>query len=98
MDLICRPGITGVATLTFANEEDLLMEVASENVETFTIEVLNPIKAELDTQYAYESTFRSDIFLLVKTVFGLGRHKAISTLPELTEVSDSIGLMKSQSQ
>jgi lipopolysaccharide/colanic/teichoic acid biosynthesis glycosyltransferase len=98
MDMICRPGITGAATLKFAKEEDLLMEIAEHEVETFTIEVLNPIKAGLDTQYAFDGNFRSDMKLLARTAFGLGRHEAISTLPQLIEVSDLVGLTRPQSR
>lgn len=86
MEMVCRPGITGVATLLFAREEDLLMEVPEEEVEGFAINVLNPIKAQLDAQYAEEGNFFTDIALLAKTALRLGRKKAVRTLPELTTV------------
>ena len=96
MEMICRPGVTGAATLAFANEEDLLMEIAAEEVESFTIEVLNPLKAEMDTKYAYEGNFRSDLELLARTAFGLGRHESISTLQELIEIANLMNPMDTQ--
>ncbi len=85
MNLVCRPGITGVATLLFAREEDLLLEVPEAHIESFAINVLNPIKAQLDMQYVENGTFTSDIKILAKTALRLGRKHAITTIPELTE-------------
>ena len=84
-ELPCKPGITGVATLLFAREEDLLMHLPQESVETFTIQVLHPIKAQLDRHYADNGTFRSDLGILADTAFRLKRKKAISSLSDLSK-------------
>jgi hypothetical protein len=57
--------------------------VPEESFEDFTINVLNEIKAQLDTDYAKKSTFRSDMNLLVATLAGSKRRKAITDLSEL---------------
>ena len=86
MNLHCRPGITGAATLVFAREEEILARVPEEYVESYTVHVLNPIKARLDTEYAERGTFVSDLRILAGTVLRLGRRHAITMLPELSEV------------
>jgi lipopolysaccharide/colanic/teichoic acid biosynthesis glycosyltransferase len=85
MNLVCRPGITGVATLLFSREEDLLLEVPEAHAESFAINVLNPIKAQLDMRYVENGTFGSDIKIIAKTALRLGRKQAVTTIPELTE-------------
>ncbi len=86
MYLFCRPGITGAATLVFAHEEELLSAVPHEHVESYAVGVLNPIKARLDLEYANSATLRSDIRLLMGTIFRLGRPGKLE-LPEFAEVS-----------
>jgi lipopolysaccharide/colanic/teichoic acid biosynthesis glycosyltransferase len=99
MYLFCRPGITGAATLVFAHEEEILAEVPQEHVETYTVRVLNPIKAKLDLDYANSATLRSDVRLLLDTAFRLGRRTALDEMPEFAEVSYSAvpaGVSKTQ--
>lgn len=86
MKLICRPGITGAATMVFSREEDLLAEICVDDIEQYTIQVLNPIKARLDTEYAEKSTLMSDLSILACTVMRL-RPGGTPDLPELSEVS-----------
>jgi lipopolysaccharide/colanic/teichoic acid biosynthesis glycosyltransferase len=66
--MLCRPGITGAATLLFAKEEQLLRNVPEEELEAFHVEVLSPIKKSLDEEYQARSTFFSDLGLLFATV------------------------------
>jgi lipopolysaccharide/colanic/teichoic acid biosynthesis glycosyltransferase len=87
MKLICRPGITGAATLVFSREEELLAGIRSDDVEQYTIQVLNPIKARLDTEYAETSNLISDLSILICTVFRLRPGSTPLDLPELSEVS-----------
>jgi len=86
MYLFCRPGITGAATLVFAREEEILAHVPHDRVESYAIQVLNPIKARLDMEYANSATLRSDLRLLVDTIFRLGKRKGMHVLPEFAEV------------
>jgi len=93
MSLHCRPGITGAATIVFAREDEILSNIPEEYIELYTIRVLNPIKARLDTQYAEEGTFFSDLGILLKTVIKLGRKKHAHEFPELSEIDFSIELL-----
>lgn len=88
MDMCCRPGLTGAATLIFAQEETLLSSVSEQVCEDFTIFTLNRIKAEIDLKYAQRSTFASDMGIIVSTVFTFGNNAAVQTLSELDERFD----------
>jgi lipopolysaccharide/colanic/teichoic acid biosynthesis glycosyltransferase len=87
MYLFCRPGITGAATLVFAREEEILAAVPEEHVETYAVHVLNPIKAQLDLDYAHSATLRSDLRMLLDTAFRLGSRVRVEQMPEITKVS-----------
>ena len=65
----CRPGITGAATIAFAEEESLLAGVPKEELETFFRDVLLPRKQYLDSRYLVQATFVSDLHLILCTVF-----------------------------
>jgi lipopolysaccharide/colanic/teichoic acid biosynthesis glycosyltransferase len=82
-ELPCKPGLTGAATILFAREEDLLAHVPHEDVETFTVNVLHPIKAVVDRQYASSSTFWTDLRLLVDTALRLRKDREITCLDDL---------------
>jgi lipopolysaccharide/colanic/teichoic acid biosynthesis glycosyltransferase len=86
MQLVCRPGITGIATLAFAREEDILTNVREDQVEHYMIHVLNPIKAQLDINYVENGTFLMDVRILASTVFRLGRRKLLNELPIVSGV------------
>jgi len=62
------PGMTGAASLAFSREEELLAQVPAENLASFYLEQLLPIKARLDSEYAARATFRSDCSILLQTV------------------------------
>jgi lipopolysaccharide/colanic/teichoic acid biosynthesis glycosyltransferase len=87
MKLTCRPGITGAATLVFAREEELLARINIEDIEQYTIRVLNPIKARLDTEYAEKGTLITDLSILLCTVFRLRPRSTSTNLAELSEAS-----------
>lgn len=63
-----RPGITGPATLKYANEEELLTSV--EDPQKYTDEVLWPDKVRINLDYYHNRTFFGDIIIILKTVFG----------------------------
>ena len=63
-----RPGITGAATLAFAEEEHLLKTIPDEELEEFHVRVVSPIKKLLDQQYQEQATFSSDLRLLIDTI------------------------------
>lgn len=66
--LVCRPGITGRATVVFAREEEALTRIPVENLEGFYHSVILPLKQRLDNEYMASATFVSDFKLLVSSV------------------------------
>jgi lipopolysaccharide/colanic/teichoic acid biosynthesis glycosyltransferase len=69
--MLCRPGITGAATIEFSHEEGLLRNVPDEFVERYVTTVLNPEKCKLDIQYIETTKFATDLKILMNTVFKL---------------------------
>lgn len=68
LDLPYRPGITGIATLAFRNEEKILAEIRDCHVEDFYESCIKPRKAQLDREYMRKATLWSDLALMFKTV------------------------------
>ncbi len=66
--LLCRPGITGRATVVFAREEEALTRIPIEGLEAFYHCVILPLKQKLDDDYMASATFASDFKLLVISV------------------------------
>lgn len=64
-----RPGITGPATLVFANEEELLSK--EQNPIRYNDEVIWPKKVQLNLDYYYNRNFLMDIQIIFKTIFKL---------------------------
>lgn len=62
-----RPGITGPATLKYANEEELLSSV--HDPQKYNDEVLWPDKVRLNLSYYYNRTFFGDIRIIFRTIF-----------------------------
>lgn len=67
--LLCRPGITGQATLVFAREESLLADIHHSALDGFYRDVVLPLKQSLDDEYMAAATLTSDLILLVKSAF-----------------------------
>ena len=62
-----RPGITGVASLKYYNEEDVL--AAQDNPLKFNDEVIYPDKVRLNLDYYYNNNLWIDIKIIFATVF-----------------------------
>lgn len=62
-----RPGITGPASLKYANEEEILAQVP--NPIRYNDEVIFPDKVKINLDYYYNHTFIGDIKLIFQTVF-----------------------------
>ena len=60
-----RPGITGLASLVFRHEEDLLAQ--ADNPEAFNSEVIYPAKVRLNLRYLHDYTLRRDIMYILAT-------------------------------
>lgn len=67
-ELACRPGLTGMATLAFAEEEDLLSRVPRDELHDYFHNVVLPAKHQMDTHYLAHATLLSDVRLLAKSV------------------------------
>lgn len=88
LPMLCRPGITGAATIVFSHEESLLAEVPEEFVEHYVTTVLNPEKCRLDSNYIETASFVTDLRILVHTIF------KISNQPKMTWAPPSTQLLK----
>lgn len=62
-----RPGITGPASLKYANEEEILAQVADPR--RYNDEVIFPDKVRINLDYYYNRTFCGDIRLIFQTIF-----------------------------
>jgi len=62
-----RPGITGPATLKYANEEELLAGVA--DPKRYNDEVIFPDKVKINLEYAHHHTLIIDLRIIVQTLF-----------------------------
>ena len=67
LHMACRPGITGVATLAFRNEEEFLSEIPEDQLEMFYEMFVKPAKAQLDMEYMHKATPASDLKILWRT-------------------------------
>ena len=62
-----KPGITGLATLKYADEEKLLAEV--ENPKRYNDEVIFPDKVRLNLEYMDNWSLWGDVIIIFRTVF-----------------------------
>ena len=67
-----RPGITGAASLAFRKEEQLLHRLPEHELDEYQVNVLMPLKRELDHAYMRRATLLSDISILIRTILGGG--------------------------
>ena len=75
-----RPGITGLASLAFRSENQILGRVPPERVEHFYEERIMPLKANLDVCYMCQATPASDAQVIAATALSC---VAPSLLPRL---------------
>lgn len=72
-----RPGITGPASLKYANEEEILARVP--DPVKYNDEVIFPDKVRINLDYYYNHTFMGDIKLIFQTIF---RSYKLAEIPE----------------
>jgi len=65
--LLLKPGITGPATLKYANEEDLLAKVS--DPKKYNDEVIFPDKVKINIEYLDNWSLLGDLKIIFKTVF-----------------------------
>ena len=68
LDLPCRPGITGAATIAFAREETVLDSIPEHQLEGYYHSVVLPAKRRLDAEYMARATFFSDLKLIFNSL------------------------------
>jgi lipopolysaccharide/colanic/teichoic acid biosynthesis glycosyltransferase len=78
--LRCRPGITGEATIAFAQEEVFLAGIPEGQLQEYFRNVLLPLKESLDSSYMAKATPFSDLRLLLCTAVRRWNHTEISDL------------------
>jgi lipopolysaccharide/colanic/teichoic acid biosynthesis glycosyltransferase len=71
------PGITDLASIQFRNESDILAQAA--NPEEFYIQQIMPRKLELNRQYIAQSGLRTDIKIILSTIYNLIFDKQATT-------------------
>lgn len=62
-----RPGITGPASIKYANEEELLANV--DFPESYNDEIIFPDKVRINLNYYYKNSVWGDIKFILKTIF-----------------------------
>ena len=75
-----RPGITGPASLKYANEEEILAQVP--NPQQYNDEVIFPDKVKINLNYYQNHTFFGDIKLIFQTIF---RSYELAEIPQVEE-------------
>jgi lipopolysaccharide/colanic/teichoic acid biosynthesis glycosyltransferase/glycosyltransferase involved in cell wall biosynthesis len=66
--LRCRPGITGAATIAFADEETVLDRIPQRELESCYRTLVLPAKRQIDSAYMARATMLSDLQILVRSV------------------------------
>lgn len=88
---LCRPGITGAATLVFAREEALLDPVPGHLLDDYVHQVVLPAKRQMDADYMSRATLSSDLAILLKSVFRRWSYCAAGLYPSLAEADSNDG-------
>jgi lipopolysaccharide/colanic/teichoic acid biosynthesis glycosyltransferase len=69
-ELLCRPGITGPATLAFAREDALFAQIPQGALPDYYRMVVLPVKQQIDADYMQSATPFSDLRILFRTLMG----------------------------
>lgn len=68
-----RPGITGLGTLAFRMEEDMLRNVEPGELDAYYDRKIKPLKARLDRWYMHRASFISDVQIIWATAGCIAR-------------------------
>lgn len=97
-----RPGITGLATLAFRFEEEMLSRVPIEHLDTYYDNFVKPAKAKIDAEYMQKASLRMDFQILWKTAMSCFSKTASDTnvqLPVFQQQSEPhLRLMPAESE
>jgi lipopolysaccharide/colanic/teichoic acid biosynthesis glycosyltransferase len=89
VEVPCRPGITGAATVAFAREEAMLERVPSQQLDGFYHSVILPAKRKLDAEYMGSATFTSDVRLILNSILRRWDTSPAEQLLDPIEAEDS---------
>ncbi len=78
--LSVRPGITGIASLKYRREEEILARAA--NPEWFSNVIIFPDKVRLNLKYIEDQSILLDIEIILKTIFGLGVQASVESIED----------------
>lgn len=98
VELKCRPGITGAATIAFAREEQILARLPHDCVEAYYISIILPAKLRLDREYMAQATFLTDLKLIMDTVTRRWDSSEICELPDPETVEMQRRTLKTKPQ
>lgn len=62
-----KPGLTSLASIKYANEEELLSK--QNNPSKYNDEIIFPDKVKMNLDYYYNRTFNKDLKIIFKTIF-----------------------------
>ena len=65
--LLLKPGLTSLASIKYANEEEILG--LQENSLLYNDTIIFPDKVKMNLDYYYNHSFLSDINIIIKTIF-----------------------------
>ena len=64
-----KPGLTGIGSIIFRNEEELFSKATNNNLEGFYEENITPYKAKLEKWYEKNRSFKNDILIIILTAW-----------------------------
>lgn len=98
VDLLCRPGITGAATIAFAREEMILDRVPKHSLNAYYHNVVLPTKRCLDAEYMARATFPSDLKLIANSVLRRWDESAADSLRSIAALEAETRSREPESQ
>jgi lipopolysaccharide/colanic/teichoic acid biosynthesis glycosyltransferase len=69
--LSLRPGITGAASLSYRNEEEVMGRTSVEQQKRLYLTEILPAKIRLDLNYARRASLKTDVILVVRTILAI---------------------------
>ena len=64
-----KPGLTGIGSIVFRSEEEILTKADNENLEDFYKKNITPYKAELERWYIKNKNIYVDMMIIMLTVW-----------------------------
>ncbi len=81
-----RPGMTGLATIAFLREEEILRECNPLELDNLYATRIKPLKTRLDACYMCRATPLTDTRLIASTILGIMAPAQTDSIPDLSSV------------